>query len=313
MPTEEFKDVLDRDFSKAAAAEVISTGEPLLREVVNHATWAFRRCLNEITAEKDVHVAPFSLYHHVIEQVDGVQALVSEACAVATLPLLRAAFEASLQLEYIHADKEQVRQRSLAWFASHLREKVRLYGRLDPETGSGKEFKASWEGEMAEHMRIYDIAEGATLELRTNLESHLQSGPFTLINEELSRNPKRPWYSAFEGPANLRELARALGRLVEYDLQYRRWSSAVHGSDADLYLVGNGKDQGYFRVIRDPQDLARAAWWAVGLLLRTTRTMIDSYRPGEKLQNWYLGDVREAWNRLAEMESRIDYRPAPGV
>ena len=258
-------------------------------------------------------VAPFSLYHHVIEQVDGVQVLVGEACAVASVPLLRGMFEASLQLEYMHAEKDRFQLRSLAWLCSHLREKIRIYGRLDPETGPGREFRASWEGEMAQHLRTYDLDEGATRQSRQNLSTLLKSPHLKEISEELSKGPNKPWYFAFGGPPNLRELARALGRVVEYDIQYRRWSSAVHGSDADLYLVETGMDQGSFRVIRDPQSLARASWWAVGLLLRTTRLMLDVYRTGESLQKWYLEDVRAPWDRLAEMESRIDYRPAPPI
>ena len=44
MPSEEYRDLLDRELSKAAAKDQIDLACPLLTELVNHATNALVRC-----------------------------------------------------------------------------------------------------------------------------------------------------------------------------------------------------------------------------------------------------------------------------
>jgi hypothetical protein len=45
MPTDSFKEMLDRDRAKVEARELIDAASPLLRELVNYATHACIRCM----------------------------------------------------------------------------------------------------------------------------------------------------------------------------------------------------------------------------------------------------------------------------
>src|SRR6185369_4224963 len=105
--------ILDPHFSIAGTRELIDIASPLLREVVNHATWAYARCQGEPSFEyiESECVASFMLYRHVIEFTDSIEVLVANGCSVPALTLLRSSFEACLGLEYIM--ESDFRNRSL--------------------------------------------------------------------------------------------------------------------------------------------------------------------------------------------------------
>ena len=79
MPSESFKELLDRDLAKAEAANLIEATCPLLREIVNYATSACVRCMRAPdrgkAGEGNESVAPFVLYQQLIEQTDANQEL----------------------------------------------------------------------------------------------------------------------------------------------------------------------------------------------------------------------------------------------
>src|SRR5205085_1346709 len=99
MPTKPLEAALDRDFSRVAAKELIEIASPLLQEIVNFGTNALQRCHISATGGEDEDIAALLLYRQIIEFTDGIEVLVSQACVVPAIPLLRASFEASLALE----------------------------------------------------------------------------------------------------------------------------------------------------------------------------------------------------------------------
>ena len=117
--------VLDRDFSRAGALEVIEMACPILREVVNHATNVYLRCQHapfSDLGEVDEDAAPFSLYHMVMEMTDGLEELLSQSCVVPAMPVLRASFEAGLGLDYVLQKDAKVR--SLCWMYVYAEKKL---------------------------------------------------------------------------------------------------------------------------------------------------------------------------------------------
>jgi hypothetical protein len=88
MPTDEYKPLLDRQEAIGNAEPLAQVACPLLREVINHASWAFRRC----DAASDAHgaenedLAAFVLYRHLIELTDGIEVLCSASCVNAAIP-----------------------------------------------------------------------------------------------------------------------------------------------------------------------------------------------------------------------------------
>jgi hypothetical protein len=74
MPTEEFRPLLDRLEAIANAKPLADAACPLLREVVNHATWAMQRChaATDAPGGENEDLAVFVLYRHMIELADAI-------------------------------------------------------------------------------------------------------------------------------------------------------------------------------------------------------------------------------------------------
>lgn len=107
---------------------------------MNFATNAFVRCLSYSEGGENVDLAPFSLHRHVMEMTDAVEVLLSNACPVPAIPILRSSFEAILSLEFIVEDEELYERRSLTWLVSYVRKRLALYEFLLSTSSRGQEF-----------------------------------------------------------------------------------------------------------------------------------------------------------------------------
>jgi len=303
MPTESFKPVLDRDLSMVAARQVIDIISPLLQEVVNYASWAFKRFQTGSSGEVSVDLAPFLLFHHVIEMTDGVEVLLSNSCVAAAIPTLRSAFEARLGLEYMLA--ADYRNRSLGWLCAYSHEKLGIYELVEPTTQGGVEFGKAW---MLEHKDAAPSHPDAPKGI-ANLQSFLAEPYMVPIEQEYQRLKKAGrrtphWYSLFGGPTTLRKLTAQLNRQTEYDALYRNWSRVAHAGDASRIAAASHGDT--FTRIRYPADINLIAVLALEFLLQTTKLMSEQYRPeAVSISTWYQQEVKPRFEQLLALRVRI--------
>jgi hypothetical protein len=310
MPTEEYRPLLDRDDAIARATALIDAACPLLRELVNHATLAFRRC----TAASDNHggenedMAPITLYRHTIELIDGIEVMFRASCVDAAVPVLRAAFEASISLDYIL--QEHFTRRSLSWTCGYLHARIASHQQLDATTPAGTAFAAARDREMAGDAQPWQPYNSAAPV--ANLEHVLNRPMLQPIETEYQRfrqthNNRRPhWFQLFDGPRNRRELASAVHREWEYSALYGEWSNFSHAADASAYLrPGDAPGEAAFLAVRSPHRMPHRAFLAARIMLRSTRLMINHYRHGEDLTAWYNREVRERWQALANLQRTV--------
>ncbi|MBI3327519.1 MAG: hypothetical protein HYZ81_12565, partial [Nitrospinae bacterium] len=142
MPTDPLKKLLDRDLQKAAADYIIKEVCPMLQEVVNYGTNAFARCHASANNERvahipgDAHLVILMPYRHVIEMIDAIEALLEQSVVNPAYLQLRSAFEAYLQLEWIL--KEDTKRRAITYLVYDIRNRLKIYSSLDPDTEDGK-------------------------------------------------------------------------------------------------------------------------------------------------------------------------------
>lgn len=303
MPTEPLKTILDPDMSKILARDTIQIASPLLRELVNDATYVFARCLDSSKGKEDEDVPVLFSYLHIIEMTDAIEVLVSQACAVPTVPCLRSSFEALIAMKYIL--QEDYKRRSSAYMVSHAHRRIKSYELLDPDTQSGKEFLKDWETDEARaYMEGYSPnvfqkhAKGAIRNLR-NLISKEANREAELEYQELKRaiHKSPEWYRLFDGPSNLRELAKRLNYRARYDLLYRSWSNIAHAGDLSRFITKTKGGKSAIRPLRSVDELAQYAGFASWIMLEAKQIVLGKFHPGEEssVKKWYMKEIRKRY------------------
>ena len=303
MPTKQFEPLLNRDLRKVEAKEIIEIASPLLQEEINYATNAFQRC-QEATkgAAPDEPLPVLVSYYHVIGMTDGIEVLVSQSCAVPSIPLLRSSFEALLTIEYIL--KEDCKRRAFAWLVCYVHTRLNLYEMMDTSHQRGKEFLAALAKDGLDKYMNFQSPPNITKAIQ-NLQSLLGNPNYEIGEDEYQRIKsirKRPinWYNLFSGPSNLRELSKYLNRWSEYDFLYRYWSNIVHVGDLSHFLTRTKTGSSAFRSIRNHEELAQVAKFAASFILDATRLMLNKYRSGEatSFRRWYISEIRDRYLSL---------------
>ena len=258
----------------------------------------FERC-SQTAPDGDENLAVLMPLHHVVEMLDGVEELLEESCVVASGPLLRSAFEASLALRYVlETDFEQ---RGLAYVVADIKNQIMWYDEMDPDTPAGERFRS----DMGISESTSEFPFPTPEECRTKaakLREMLEEEGFKRVSDEydsLAQGRKPPWYSLFGGPANLRELAKRLGDVDDYLILYRRWSQTTHA--VDLYRQLTSKDgAAAVRVIRSPEEMSTSYSLACAIGWEASDAVLTHYQPGElkQVSKWFLTEVNPALKRL---------------
>ena len=299
MPTTPYKDVLYRELSIIQFKAFKPSPSDLLQELVNFGTNAFIRCITSVDQEKNVHLAPFTLYRQNLEFTDGIEILVSNAAPSCALPLLRSTFESLLFLEYILEDDEQYQKRSLAWLVFYLKSKLHSYNSLLPKTNEGDKFAAAIANDKSVKsfpLPPQDLVSSSV----ENLVRLLSEEQFRDIVAEYDSKRPRYWYSLFGGLPNLYKLAEHLKRTAQYEVLYRAWSATVHASDFSPFLAPNKDGEVGIRGLRDLSLTFQVTTFATTFILEATRLLVHKYRHDEDLTNWYIRDVRDAYMQFAK-------------
>lgn len=284
---------------------------PLLRELVNAGLMEFRRWEGEAAdkGKENEDVAALILFRQIIEMTDGIEVLVGESCGTAAIPALRSQFEASISLSYLLSDDGQYINRSLSWLVGTIHSGIKERRTLEPGTGQGQQYEQLYEREFGRPAAGQPNA-AIAVEIKA-MEDGLQNPQFARIEAEYQRTKKLlkrvpEWFSLFDGPKNRAELAEVTGNGALYRLLYGDWSGLGHANNLRRFLSSeNGVAT--FDAVRRPSELQHIAQNSALLLLRAIRQMFDKFPRGDKLELWYLREVKPLLDRLNGL--RIELTP----
>ncbi|MFZ5864682.1 MAG: DUF5677 domain-containing protein [Thermodesulfobacteriota bacterium] len=271
--------LLNREFALQNAQDIIALASPLLTEVVNYATNAYVRCQTSARDPSFGDLPPLMIYLHMIEMTDGIEQLVAGSCSGPIHPLLRTSLEGFISLEYLF--KEHYEQRCRQWLVCHISEEINYYERFDTRTSRGHQFRQTLNDQ-----GIKDDLQVDALEQLIGYRGQLDEPELKGIAEVYRRSKQKTWYSLFNGPRNLRELAASVSKLAEYDLLYTQWSKTTHGRSASRYLKELKSGTLAVLNLRDAEWLKDDAVMAASFLAGATRLMIHKFRRGERIQDW---------------------------
>ena len=229
MPTAPYEGLLYRDLSIKEAESIISIASPLLKEIVDYSTNALMRCAtSKRIGDNDDHLAPLTIYRHVIEFTDGIEVCCRECVTTPIIPLVRSIFEATLSLEYILEDPATFTQRSLSWLVTFIHSRLDMYERFDPETPKGRDFDNLLAQDVLGKDVNFPPPDRSRIQ-HQSLSTVLAKNHIVPIEAEYNNRRNSNWFSLFGGPSNLYELAKYLHRGAEYGILYRFWSMTSHG------------------------------------------------------------------------------------
>jgi hypothetical protein len=305
MPTEPLRTILDRDLSKALAKQTIELAVPLLRELVNDATYAFARCHDSAKGKEDEDVPVLFSYLHIIQMTDAIETLVAEGCTAPAILPLRSSFEALLAIKYIlEADSKR---RASAYMVAYSHRRIRMYKLLDSDTQEGRDFVKDLSTDEA--LRQIDIAalKQHTKRAMENLGNLIRKernknaeAEYQRLKQDRKREPE--WYQLFGGPSNLRELAQRLNYRARYDLLYRSWSNLAHAGELSRFITRTRNGEPAINPIRNTGELATTACFAAWIMLEAKKLVLAKFHPGEEasVKRWYLAEIRERYLSLCK-------------
>ena len=297
--------LLDRKSSLVETDKIRELGRPVLRSVVNEAVGTFERS-SKTPGNGDENLGILMPFCHAIEMLDGVEVLLDASCVVASHPPLRSAFEASLTVRHVLSD--DIERRALSYVVCDIYEQIHWYDEQDPESDRGKRFRYDMGLSEGSEFPMPDV-----VEVRRAVESKraiLARDPYPPIAAEYERVKKErrgpmKWYSLFDGPRNLRELAMSLGQLDDYLVLYRRWSKAAHATDLISKVTkADGRTAPTIPVVRSRIGMTATYLLGIGIGVEVTRAVMQHYRSGEsaRFANWFLEDVSPVTEELIRIK-----------
>ena len=276
-----------------------------LDEIVNFSTHVIKWCTENIK-EGDEHLPIVQTYRHIVELTDSTSMLIRESCVEPCKILLRAVFEALLNVEYIlHSDIE-MRGKDFIIFSKHHR--LRILQRANPSDDLFKEFMALKEQDsLLSPMRIPeipDIAERIEAYCRIfAVPAYAESEKEYKRIKKKTRHAPRSWFNMHDGPGTIQELAYRLGKPAQYEILYRQWSDMAHGINIiDGKIKSEGPGEISFFQMRLPDEAQFLTTMASGLTLSTMLLFLKQYAK-ERLGDfgeWYKGTIRERYLRFSK-------------
>jgi hypothetical protein len=245
----------------------------------------------------------FMLVKHALDMADGVSLLVDHGCGIPAKLPLRSLFETHLGLRYIRmADTEN---RAKAYQVAHAHEHMRNYRLYDSTTPEGKAYRE----ELKSDPNFPSVPNADTESRRriAALTTMLKRPDFAAVEAEWIRTKGASkldphWYQLFNGPRNIKQLAKTTGNIGSYYLFYSAWSSTVHASDALQNLSKNHAGKAVLRPLRYPVDLQLVTKLTVTYLLAVALELSQEYLPdpvrnAEFAKN-YLQSIRSRYLQL---------------
>jgi hypothetical protein len=252
----------------------------------------------------DENVAPVMLLRHQVELLDATSVLIRLGSGDPAKLLMRGLLETSLSLEYLL--KENSHNRAMAFLFMDIIKQIKLMRKLDVTTSGDNILRVferdgfSLDAKKAEHVDFaHEIA------LKEGVLRRPQFEPTYIEYQKLTKKYKNPsWFQFYDGPANVYELAKLLGKETLYEFGYRKWSGAIHATDVYLGRLSRNSEGGtdIFQ-IRAPNDVQSVARYGVLLTFGVFKDFVETRIPTHVrlLKRFYL-KLRKSIEQIAGPE-----------
>ncbi len=307
MPENEFKKLLDREKHRADVQQHFSSQLSTLTDMVNYGTWLIPRAYDSSQRKLEDVIIIGVLFKQVVSMTDAVEVLTSNGAVYPAFLQARAAFEASLYIDWIL--KGEADRKARYYYVSSLRNERLWASRIIEGTPEYHEFTDDIQ-DLASYVNFKspEIQQMANRQL-SEIDRILNQETFKPINDEfdaLKKKRKRElyWYQPLLKGGSLRRIAKDAGRSSQYVFFYERGSKVTHVATYRNHVQFSKGGAFTLEAIRNLREIDSLLHFTMGIVLHTYKSIISKYRQGE-LQNLgrkYKTDWQQSFLNIPSVE-----------
>lgn len=278
-----------------------------MSSILNHAVDFGTHLLNwesEKPQIGDENIIPILFLRNIIETADAVSILIKNSSVDPAKNLIRTLLENVFSLEYLL--EANSKERSLAYTVWLTHNDLKFCEKMDLETQRGKQFAKEIEKDKIVN-RVNSQSEQIAL-LKQNSEELLKLPDYVPIETEYQRTismKKNPnWFTLFDGPLDIEQLAKYLNHHSLYEIVYRNLSNNVHGNDVFKSKLLKGKNGNVDIVqVRYPKDAQSIIVHAINFLLLIYIEILKKKLPERQVEfkKWH-DEFRNDYKLLLEYD-----------
>lgn len=298
MATPPFSKILDREQAAKEVSAHFQQQVDVLADMVNYGTNLIIRAYGS-SEKRAVDVVVIGvLLKQMVAMLDAIEALLRAGIVHAAFLPTRVALEASLYLDWIlQSDSER---RGNCFIVANLRHERMWALRATKGTDEAQRFEKAIESLGIDmHEMQPDLEQGAAshlAEVNKNLsQPELQQIDiqFDAVRKKRGRDFDPEWYVP-AGATSLRDIAKQVERLPQYEMCYSKGSHVTHSAlykDHIQFAKGNVR----FKAIRSLRDIDELLNTAMPVFFGTYRRILQKYRAGEEraFAEYYRDNWRE--------------------
>jgi hypothetical protein len=193
--------------------------------------------------------------------------------------------------------KDTYEQRCLAYEYYHLRDQLRWAQRCDPDSQVGKQLRVELAGD--QFAGLFDVKGRDVKSEARDFETKLNSPRYAAVCTELAHMKAAKirdggWFSLWDGPKTVRDVALRLKMGSLYEALYRGWSSHTHGETAIKRVSDKKGDELQISPIRSPERLPEMCRNACQLCNSMTIFLVDGLVPHlrDEMKGRYIKDIK---------------------
>jgi hypothetical protein len=311
MKEKEYQALIDRATSITQVQENFSGILGVLCDVVDYGSNLIPRCYVSSKRRLEDAIILGVLIRQAVAMFDAIDILISNAAVYPCYLQTRAIFEASLYLEWIL--KVDTEKRSKYYYVANVRQE-RFWAQ---RTQSGTPENLAYEKIMAP---LGNVVSDTTKRLGEEGQKYLKEIDRILAQSSLVgidkdieayrvRSKKKydpPWYAPL-GPRSVRQLAKAINRLHEYELIYSESSVVMHSTSHKHHIKFS---QGCieFTPIRYLAGIDNVVRFSMAMMFKIYMDVLKYYRPDETVNfgKKYNDDWRQEFIGIRGVEYKDD-------
>lgn len=251
MKIQEVKEILSRN-SQNEELENLSS---LLDDAVNFGTHLLNWEIEKNLAIKENFVYQ-TFFKNILENVDGISILVRFSSIDNTKSLFRVLLENIFSLQYL-LEKDSI-NRARSYIVSTIHKELKFFEKIDFNTDAEKEFRAKMQKDRIFKENPFSFNFPLSEKRQKSFKNFLMLPEFVNTEAEyqktLSKKKNPSWYSLYDGPNDIEQLAKYLNLSALYETFYRVYSENIHGTNILKNNLIKNKDGIRTGVMRENQD-----------------------------------------------------------